>query len=104
MQFTIKEGRIGEGKRVTVSVDNAEQARGLAIKRFPHAREISLYQLLSPGQKPEFIGQEYSRSWTWEPNIGWFRVLPGKRQTLSVAPDEATDKELVDKYLASLAQ
>jgi len=90
-------------KEVVLLADNAEKARELTIKLFSRASDITLYQLLKKDELPEFSGEEFNRSWSLEPNVGWLRTIPGKRLPLFEAPDELTDKELTEKYLATLS-
>lgn len=93
-------------KKENIIASNPVEARELAQKRFPRAKELLLYQLLGKGEKPECFGAEYNKSWSfgrgWGNGTEWLRITPGKAQPLSFAPDEATDKELTEKYLQSL--
>ena len=94
-------------KSENFSAKSAEEARGIVTKKFPKAKEILLYQLLGKGEKPEYYGQEYSRSWArgdgWDNNTTSCRIIPSKALPVPQAKDEATDEELTRKYLASLS-
>ncbi len=83
------------------SAQNAAEARNVVQKKFSRAKEIILYQMLGPGETGDGLA-EYSRSWLWELGKEWLRATPGKWMNLSEAPDNASDKELTAKYLASL--
>jgi hypothetical protein len=89
-------------KTDTFPADNAEKARGLVTGALKKAIRITLYQLLSPGEKPWTRGLEYNRSWLWDKTGGWRRPNPGKLLSLSETSDEDTDEEVSEKYLKSL--
>ncbi len=85
------------------SAKDAAEARGIALKKFSKAESILLYQMLSPGETvPGNALAEYSRAWMWDSGKDWLRATAGRGMTLSEAPDNASDKDLIDKYLASL--
>jgi len=94
-------------KKENIIAPNPASARELALKRFPRAKELLLYQLLGKGEQPEYFGTEYNKVWSfgqrWGNGTEWLRITPGKAHPLSFASDKEADKEIMDKYLASLS-
>jgi hypothetical protein len=99
-------GLFGEKKKNdTFPADNAVKARELVTKALKNATDISLYQLLIPGEKPPLPNMQYSRSWFWNNRKKeWLRATAGRALPLSETSDEATDEQVWQKYLDSLPE